>query len=284
VKRLLITGGSGVLGRVFTNKLSDRYQVISTFHNTIVPCHRATFAKMDITDYRDVGAVFREFKPEIVIHTAALANVDECEKNPHEAWQINEAGTENVSIFCRELKAKLVYISTDSVYDGSTGIHKEDEKLNPINVYAKTKLIGEHKALISKDYLILRLAYFDRLANWVVDSLRKHKEISMYRNVYFSPISAVTLTNMIVSMCDKNLSGIYNVGCQGSWSKYEFGVELAKTMELDAELIQRVMVEYGKDKVPRPENLSLDYTKVEHDLGIKMPSLRAELLRYKGEI
>lgn len=284
MKRLLITGGSGNLGRVFTEKLSGQYQVLSTFHNKIVPCHKATFAKMDITDYRDVGVIFREFKPEIVIHTAALANVDECEKNPHDAWQINEAGTENISIFSRECKSKLVYISTDSVYDGSTGVHKEDEKPNPINVYGKTKLIGEQKALIAKNALIIRTAYFDRLADWVLGELKQGKQVDMFMDTVFSPVCASDLVNIISVMIEKKLSGIYNVGAVDCKSKYEFGQFLARAFDYDEDLIVPISAQSMETRVKRPSHLYLSTGKVERDTGLLMPLVFSGVARYRDEL
>jgi len=284
MKRLLITGGSGNLGHVFTEKLSGQYQVLSTFHKTIVPYHKATFAKMDITDYRDVGAIFREFKPEIVIHTAALANVDECEKNPHDAWQINEAGTENVSIFCRELKSKLVYISTDSIYDGSTGIHKENEKPNPINIYAKTKLIGEQKALIAKNSLIIRTAYFDRLADWALSELKQDKKVQMFTDTYFSPLCAEDLVITTNMMLLGNLSGIYNVGSFDFMSKYEFGRLLAHAFKYDQDWVIPVVASSMGNRVPRPKDLSLNIGKAEQSIGTPMPSILEGIARYQDEL
>lgn len=277
MKKVLIIGASGTLGSVFLKKLKDNYHVRGTFNNNFAE----KCSKLDIMDYRAVGEVFKEEKPHYVIHCAALANVDKCEAESGLAWGINEVGTENIAQYARKFNAKLVYISTDSVFDGEKGNYKETDVTHPINIYGKSKLQGEKVATWAKDYLVIRTAFFDRLAGWVIANLKDGKEISMFRDVYFSPICTSDLVDITLKMCEKELTGVYHVGGQGSWSKYEFGVNLAKVFNLNPDLIKRTLVGDIKERVPRPKRLSLDSSKAEKDLGIRMPTLKEGIARFK---
>lgn len=280
MKKVLIIGGSGHLGSIFYQRMKDSYQVWPTYHDKRI---EHSHIKLDITNYRDVADAFNFAKPNYVIHCAAIVDVDKCESNHKLAWDTHEVGTENVAQWCRKANSKLVYISTDSVFDGTKGNYKETDETNPINVYGASKLRGEKVATWAKDYLIIRTAFFGNkgLAQWVIESLKESQQIPMYRDVYFSPIFTEDLVDIIVKMCEQNLTGLYHVGGQGSWSKYEFGVKLAKVFKLDPTLIKRTLVGDIKERVPRPKNISIDSSKVEKDLGIKVPTLTEGLLRFK---
>jgi len=283
MKRILITGGSGHLGSVFTRRMLKDYQVTSTYHKNLNFIEGCAHKYLDIRNYRDVADIFNLVRPELVINCAALANVDKCEEDTKMAWALNEEGVESIAQYTRKVNAKLVHISTDSVFDGERGNYNETDKAHPINIYAASKFQGERAATWAQEFLIIRTAFFGHkgLAKWVVDSLKEKKQIDMFRDVYFSPIFTEDLVDIIIKMCEKNLQGGYHVGGQGSWSKYKFGVYLARVMGLDPFLIKRVMVKTLKERVPRPKNLSLDVSKVERDLGIKMPTLTEGLKRFK---
>jgi dTDP-4-dehydrorhamnose reductase len=284
MKKALIIGASGHLGNVFAKRMVKEYEVVATFcKNYSNPVSGTQQIPLDIMNYREVGDVFNSTRPNLVIHCAAMTNVDKCEDNPKLAWDTHEVGTENVSQWCRKANSKLVYISTDSVFDGARGNYKETDETTPINVYGASKLRGEKVAMWAKDYLIIRTAFFGHkgLAKWVMDNLKENKEIEMYRDVYFSPIFTEDLVDIILQMCEKNLQGIYHVGGRGSWSKYEFGVYLARAFNLNPFLIKRVLVKTVKERVPRPKNISINVSKVETDLGIKMPTFTEGLKHFK---
>lgn len=284
MKKALIIGASGLLGGVFAQQMEGTYRVWGTYKDNIAygnPPLTWGYSHLDIINYREVADLFSHVQPDIVIHCAGIANVDKCEDNTKLAWDTHEVGTENVSQWCRKANSKLVYISTDSVFDGTIGNYHELSETHPINVYGASKLRGEKVTAWAKDYLVIRTAFFDRLAKWVIENLKENKEISMFRDVYASPIFAVDLVDIIIKMCEQDLKGVYHVGGKGSWSKYEFGVYLAKELNLNPFLIKRIMVKTLKERVPRPKNLSLDCGKVERDLGIKVPTLQEGLKRFK---
>jgi dTDP-4-dehydrorhamnose reductase len=283
MKKALILGGSGHLGSVFTRRMLKDYQVTSTYHKNLNFVEGCSHKYLDIRNYRDVADIFNLVRPELVINCAALANVEGCEQDTKLAWALNEEGVENIAQYTRKVNAKLVHISTDSVFDGTRGNYNETDETHPINVYGASKLRGEKVAAWAKDYLIIRTAFFGHsgLAKWVIENLKDNKEIPMFRNVYFSPIFTEDLVDIIIKMSEKNLQGLYHVGGRGSWSRYEFGVFLAKALKLNPFLIKRVIVGEVKETAKRPKNLSLDCCKTQTDLGMNMPLLSEGLKRFK---
>jgi dTDP-4-dehydrorhamnose reductase len=144
---VLLTGGSGRLGRAIS----------STWPDIFAP----TRAEMDITNYDSVLKVARVFRPHIVIHSAALVGRRECDADPRLADEVNVVGTRNMMLACKELNAKLVFISTAAVFDGKKGNYSERDEPNPQYLYAETKLKAEKAVLESKNHLIIRTDFFD---------------------------------------------------------------------------------------------------------------------------
>jgi len=152
--KLLITGASGLLGNKIV-KLATINHTVIPLHNT-KPLHTSSL-KLEITNLSEVLNLFQKLEPDIVIHTASETNVDKCETEKEHAWKINAEGTRNIAVACSKVGAKLVYISTDYVFDGEKGNYDEQDKPNPINYYGVTKLEGENQVINNcKNYVILR--------------------------------------------------------------------------------------------------------------------------------
>lgn len=140
MERILITGGSGLLGSKVVKLAEKSFEVIPT-HNT-----RSFFKDsviMDITNCERAFHVVAKIKPDVVMHPAAQTRVDQCEKDREGAWKVNAEGTKNVALACGKINAKLIYVSTDYVFDGEKGLYVESDEPNPVNYYGLTKLKGE---------------------------------------------------------------------------------------------------------------------------------------------
>ena len=143
-RTLCVTGASGLLGSKTVELARESYKPIP-LHNTesLYP----DSLKLDITSQKQALDLFSKLKPEIVIHTASETNVDKCETQKEHAWKVNAEGTLNMAKACKKVGAKLVYISTDYVFDGEKGNYNEHDKPNPINYYGVTKLEGEKQVI-----------------------------------------------------------------------------------------------------------------------------------------
>jgi dTDP-4-dehydrorhamnose reductase len=183
--RLFVTGYKGLLGSKII-KYSEAY-----------PKER-----IDITK-KEIFIAIKKVKPEFVIHCAAFTDVDGCEIQKEKAWEVNVTGTENVAKACQKIGAKMIYVSTDFVFDGKKGMYKETDKTNPINYYGKTKLEGEKRVKeICKNYVIARTSvlygWHERLnfVTWVIEQLKNKNKIRIVTDQYTSPTLADNLAKL----------------------------------------------------------------------------------------
>ena len=269
------------MGSSIAKLVASDFDVYATYHSQPSKSKNYLSLPLDIQSKRQVFTMFQEIRPKVVIHTAALVNIDYCEQHVDEAWATNVDGTENIALASREIGVKLIYISTDSVFDGEKGMYKEDDLVNPLNTYAATKLVGENIVLrMLPDAIIARTVFYGwsplnghSLVEWVVANLEKEKAIKMFTDVIFSPIYVGNLAEVLIKMYHQGLYGIYHVAGSQSCSKYYFGNEVAKAFGFDESLIQPCSIAEAKLKATRPKNLSLNVAKISQDLHISMPDI-----------
>ena len=189
LEKVLVTGAGGLLGSKLVQVLSQDYVVIPT-HNT--QAIHSNSVRMNIVDRDEVFSVLTQSSPEVVVHAAAETNVDKCEIDRERAWNINAEGTRNVATACSEIGAKLIYVSTDYVFDGGKGSYSEEDETDPVNYYGLTKLKGEEFVKELCDvYGVARpcavYGWHDRKLNfttWVIDSLRRGRHIHVVEDHY----------------------------------------------------------------------------------------------------
>jgi dTDP-4-dehydrorhamnose reductase len=164
LKKILVTGAGGLSSKLI-HSLSKGYEVTRT-HNT--KPYDPDSLRMDITDITSVMKVFNMANPDVTVHAAAMTDVDKCETNRELAWSINVLGTKNVAERCKENGTKLIYISTDYVFEGAKGLYKEDDETNPINYYGFTKLKCEEFVRdLCKDFIIARTSGTNTSPQWL---------------------------------------------------------------------------------------------------------------------
>ena len=291
--RFLITGGSGLLGSKIAYILVKRGCKTFSGHNT----HRAKYGipiKFDITNRDEVKKAFEISKPEVVIHAAALTDVDECEKDKEYAWEVNVKGTENIVKFSQLSNAFLIYVSSDYVFSGEKGLYTETDAPNPINYYGLTKLEGEK--IVSESSLpwcIVRPSVIFgsvpsvgkvNFALWVIRKLRTGRELRIFKNQYASPTLNTNLAEMILEIIERRLTGVYHLAGATPINRYEFARLIAETFELDKSLIS--VDKCGKKRwfAKRPENTSLDVGKALRILKNKPLEIHEALRKLKEEI
>ena len=286
-KRMLITGISGLLGNNLAFCLKDHYQILGVYHTHRVEIDGIQTRGADLISGYGLRELIARFKPDIVIHGAAQADVEVCEEYPQEAEQINVVGTKNVAGCLKGSSAKLVYISTDLVYDGIKGNFCEDDPVNPPNHYAVTKCKAEKEVLNNKDSLVLRVNFFGwniqnkySLGEWVIHELTRKRAIQGFTDCFFSTMYTFELAKLLDLTIKKDLSGIYNCASSTSLSKYEFMTHLATELNLDTQLIQPILVDDFGFKAKRSKNLSLNTTKLAMALAIEIPSLPDSIKRF----
>lgn len=266
MKRMLVTGASGLLGSKVAEVAKRSFEVIPTHHTRSLS---PDSVKMDITNSAEVLEVVVKTRPDVVMHAAAEARVDRCEKNKEEAWKINAEGTRNVAVACGKVKTKLIYVSTDYVFDGEKGLYVESDKPNPVNYYGLTKLKGEEFVKENcQDHVTARTSVLYRwhsmktnFASWVIESLKRGESITVADDHYNSPTLADNLAEALLEIAKKDLRGLFHTAGSERISRYDFAVKIAKTFGLDAGMIKPVKMNELKmwiAKRPRDSSLCID--------------------------
>lgn len=274
MKRLFITGGSGLLGSKFRYIAGNEYEIVTTHHKN--PGENSV--SFDITDENDVMDKITSLNPDAVIHAAALTNVDYCEDHPEEAWNVNAKGTDNIAKACEKIDSKLIYVSTDFVFDGERGMYSEEDKTNPLGYYASTKLEGEEfiRQHDDLDYAVTRVSvlygWHTRInfVTWVIDELKHGNEINIVTDQYNSPTLADNAAEAMLKIFEKDKTGIYHTVGDERINRFDFAQNIAKVFDLDSSLINPTKSTNFVQKAKRPKDSSLNVEKARKDLGIKM--------------
>lgn len=284
MKSLFITGGSGLLGSKFSYLTNDDYQITTTHHEN----PRKNTITLDITDSEDVIKKITNLNPDSVIHTAALTNVDYCQEHPAEAWKVNAQGTLNMVKACENTGSKLIYVSTDFVFDGKKGMYCEEDKTHPLGHYATTKLKGEEFVQNSGlKYAITRVSVLYgwhkkmNFVTWVIDELQKNSPINIVTDQYNSPTLADNVAETIIKIIEKDKEGIYHVAGGEKISRYNFAMNIAEVFDLDSSIIKPIKSSDLIQKALRPKDSSLSVEKIEKEVGVKMLDTKEGLTRMK---
>ncbi|NTU74788.1 MAG: SDR family oxidoreductase [Anaerolineaceae bacterium] len=288
--RYLVTGASGLLGLNFAMHLQDRADVIGiVHHSTLVGVPFPTLS-VDLTEPGQAKTLLEYTRPDIVIHCAAQANIDTCEKNPALAKKINAQVPGILAKETAHLGISMVHISTDSVFDGLQGGYTEESIPNPISVYSRSKLDGEHAVeKANPQALIARVNFYGfsltgqrSLSEFFINNLMNGKKVNGYTDVYFNPLWVNHLVEVLLEMTEKNLHGLYHVLGSEGISKFEFGVKLARMFGLDESLIRPVQyMDTRQDLLaPRSPDLRCSIEKLKRDLGHDLPDIDTGLQGY----
>lgn len=288
MKEVLVTGASGLLGGKLVGVLSKDYEVIPTHRMQAL---HPNSVRMDIVDRDRVFEVLREVSPDVVVHAAAETNVDKCETDRESAWMLNAAGTKNVAEACAKIGAKLIYVSTDYVFDGAKGLYVEEDEANPVNYYGLTKLRGEQFVKdLCEDFVIARTSVLYgwhrkklNFATWVVDSIRNGKRISVVEDHYNSPTLADDLAEMILGIAKADATGVFHTSGSERIGRYKFALKIAEAFNLDRRLITPVKMKDVKVWVARrPVDSSLCVEKARSELELSPLGLNEALERMKS--
>ncbi|WP_020597055.1 SDR family oxidoreductase [Spirosoma panaciterrae] len=251
MKRILITGANGLLGQKLVDLLTKQPNVdlIATARgaNRLPYADGYTYRSMDITDRQEVLAIIGEVKPDVVIHGAAMTDVDKCEVQKDACWAQNVHAVEYIVEACRATNAFLVHVSTDFIFDGAAGPYDETAEANPISFYGWSKQAGEsvvrHSDLrwaIARTVLVYGIAHDMSRSNiilWVKKSLEDGKNIKVVTDQWRSPTLAEDLAMGCYLIADKEAEGIFNISGKEVLTPYEMAIKTADYFGLDTSLI-----------------------------------------------
>ncbi len=291
MKHVLITGATGLLGNALVPEAERRHLRYTALYCKDRPdVLRPEFKRLDITQKQELLRLLDQVKPSVIIHSAAATDVDRCEMDLTWCKQLNVEATQTLAGWAEKNGALLVYISTDSVFDGTRGAYSEEDTAGPLNEYAKSKYQGEEEVRrITTNHLILRTNFYgwgtgDRLSlgEWVLRSYLRHEPIKTFTDVRFSPLFTPDLAEAVFDLAAGKARGTYHLGSREACSKHEFAMLVSKVFGLESE-VTPVSVDTFQFRAARPKDTSFNVEKVSRELKRSMPTLLEGMKRFKKQ-
>ncbi len=279
-KKILVLGSSGILGKNLMPVLTKKFVV---FHNGL------TKSKIDITKFNDLNKLLNKCNPDLVINCAAFTNIDFCEINKKISYNVNVLSLKKIFLIKKKnkLKFKLIQISTDQMYNNKKKIKSsENAKTTAHNEYTKQKLESEKICLKNKS-LVLRVNFFayakKNIFFWILKMARSKKKLNLFKDIYFSPLSVISLSNIISKIIPKvineNIYGLFNLGSSNSINKSNFCIYILKKMK-KAKCNYQVVESCNFLKIKRSANMGMDTNKFQKIFKIKLPYIKNDINKY----
>lgn len=269
MKNVLILGGSGLLGTNLACYLRVHNNIILGMHKRVVDlpgCQSLVIQNIK----SDLLHIIVKKNIQVVINTIGLTSVEKCEENPQLSYEINVEAVKMITEVCEIASINLIQISTDHLYSSEKKLlHNENSEVSPINTYGKHKLEGEKPVLMFEKGCVLRTNFFGigstyrkSFSDFILDKLKNEENISLFKDVFYTPVSTRTISNVIIQIINNDLVGLFNISCNELITKLEFGVLLAKKFKLNDSLIDSISITSKKNLVLRPHQMGLDNSKL----------------------
>ncbi|MBI3506845.1 MAG: dTDP-4-dehydrorhamnose reductase [Proteobacteria bacterium] len=290
--KVLVTGASGFIGSRLLEHLPNEgaFEVSGLAHSNPAPGLRA----LDLTDESSVAGFLRELKPDAVVHAAAMGDPDKCETNPEAARRVNVDATRHVAEACAGLGARLVYFSTDLVFDGERGMYVETDATRPINAYSRTKVESERLVLercpgaaIVRVSLVYGRVRTGRptFMDWLRERLARGETVRAFQDQFRSPTSCAQLPAVIAGLLRRpEARGVFHWSGGQRASRYDYALELCRVFGFPERLVEPSRMDEVAAKAMRPRDASLDSRKLSGLLGIPLLSLKQGLEAVRDEL
>ena len=267
---VLITGSSGLLGASLCELLKSDYKITGGYYNNKPTIKGIDPIRFDISDKSSCKRILSKIKPDVILHCAAITNMDLCETDKKLAYDVNTYGTKNILESINK-DCHFIFISTDNVYNNGKQFNRENAKKNITNVYGETKRKAEQIIKNSNcKHTILRTNIFGwhfagrktGLLNFIYENLKNHNEITLFHDVYFTPISIPNLINGLIEIINRCITGTFNYSGSERLSKLDFGLIVADVFKLDDNLINSISINEMNFKAKRPKEMSMSSSKI----------------------
>ena len=278
--KFFITGVNGQLGYDVKRELLER-----GYTDILAP----TRVDLDITNEDAVKKMIREYRPSVIFHCAAYTAVDKAEEEQEKCYQVNVLGTKYLTEAAKEVGAKIIYISTDYVFDGTKeGLYQVEDKVNPVNYYGKTKYLGENFVREYDNHIIVRISWVfgingKNFIRTMLNLAESHKELNVVCDQIGSPTYTKDLAGLLVNMFLSNVKGLYHVTNEGYCSWYEFAEFIFKESRKKVK-VHPILTKDYKTIAKRPLNSKLSKESLD-DIGMKrLPEWQDAVKRYICEL
>jgi len=289
---IAITGGSGLLAVNWALLRREIDNIFLLLNKREIFINGTKTLKTNLSSLEDIVSFIKTYKIDLIIHTAGITNIEECQKNIPVAKFTNIQLSKNLAEATKICKVKMVHISSDHLFDGTSSFYSEEDNLNPLNVYAQTKAKAENEVLqIDNSALIIRTNFFGcgpsyrrSFSDFIIDSLSSNTKIELFNDVFFSPIFIPNLVEIIHKLIATSASGIFHVVGNDRLSKYEFGIRLSEKFNLDSSLIMPLSIKQRKGLVVRPLDMSLSNKKCTSYINSEIVGLDKFFDAYKSDL
>lgn len=277
--RVLITGGSGLLGQYLNDRVSLNNEILTLYNENKGNCCNFNSLQTDIRDWAKMSSLFNDFRPDAVIHTACYSRPEQCAKlKRDDVYLLNVEATELIAQLCNDFNAKLIYTSTDLVYASvKEGMITEDGNLNPLTLYAESKLMGELSIQkFSNNYTILRTALLVGFGKThsrnnfhiTYEKLKENIKVSLFSDQFRTPLSIFEAAEMINELLESNIRNeVFNFGGVERKSRLEIGMAICDICKFDSTLINDLSCK-EVDGLPQVPDVSMNTNKL-RAFGIK---------------
>ena len=282
------------MGKSLIEIRKQKSEIVATYvgNYTMKNCDDIEYKKLDIRDYNAYEQLFQQYKPDVTIHTAGIGSPDYAEKRRKETWDINVGGTRNIYSLCERNDSRLVYISSNGIYDGEKAPYGEEDLPEPVNYYGEVKLKAEEilmKARIPCAIVRPILMYgwnypFERsnIATYALESMAKGLKIQVYDDVFVTPLFSISCGKVIWRIIQDERYDVFNIAGAERVSVYQMIKKLADIFEFKEDLVEPVQQGFFNELVKRPKDTSFKTDKMQAVLGMKALSLNEGLKAMKA--
>ena len=289
--KILVLGGSGLIGNKILKKFKNQFDIIST-HSNNPPSNNIHSIKISLPDDLLVlKNLIEKEKPDVVINAMAYSNLDFCEDHKKDTFLLHVEMTEKISSICENNVSKIIFISTDYVFDGKQNEkYNEDDEPNPINYYGHTKALAEKIVLKNPNNVVLRTSLVYgygkrvRFMKYVLDSLKNGNEVFAYNDIFNSATNLEEFVESIEKVIEKNANGIFHTSGSTCVTRYDFAKIIARKFGFDESLIKSISIKESKVKAKRPVKPCLNNSKCSKILGYNFSNIELGVLKVLNEI
>lgn len=283
-RSVFVTGGSGLLGVTWATTARHERDVTLALHNRQIALRNVRTRTTSLESVDDLSRAVEGM--DLVVHTAGMTNVEACEKDPARAREVNVDLAENVAEACARSGRRLAHISTDHLFDDAgTGPASETDPVSPTNVYGETKAAAEERVLERlPSALVVRTNFYGwgpryrpSFSDRIITALRSGQPITLFADVFYSPILMEPLIRAVHELVDRGAAGIYNVSSDDHVSKHDFGLRVASRFGLNHELIVRSSIARETALARRPRRMTLSNRKASALLGRRIGGIDEHL-------
>lgn len=268
-RRIFITGGTGFVGGHILSQIGSDQEVFATFRTNKYNFPEISWLQIDLTDFQSVRNLLSEIKPDVILHAAAMANLDAVAANPVAGEMVNFQVTRNLAEYAADTNTRIIFVSSDMVFDGKKGFYRETDLTHPLNFYGQTKLNSEiwlekncSNFVVARSTLVYgrSLTTSHSFAEVMIQRWRKGQAVPLFHDQYRSPILVDNLARALLELSASDFTGRLHLGGSTRISRLDFGIEFANFLSIRADLITPTSMSDIKSNVLRPADTSFDTT------------------------